>query len=176
MGSARVLSSKPLVILMKRVFLFLLFCISTSAQAECSGGAEELFQCSFDSGYQLNICLQEGAVTYMYGADGKMPELILSRRVEDVTMTPWPGIGRTFWEEINVRNQGVTYTITQWADRNDLNTLPGGAVDVVRNGEHLVRLDCVEGTVTGDFYPLFEAKQNFGQSWCHDAQAWDACG
>lgn len=143
---------------MKRFLYALVLCVPTTAAAQCTGGALEVFHCDFPSGKQVDLCLQDGVVLYQYGAPGLMPELILGRSAADVDMQPWPGAGSTIWDEVHLLNGDTTYSIARWLDRNDLTAVPEGSVSVSRGGQTIVRLECASGTVRGDLYPIYDAQ------------------
>lgn len=146
------------------------------AQEGCFGAGQPLFHCQAGAKV-LDICLQGDVLIYRFGAPGRSAELLLARKVEDVGMTPWNGIGRYLWEEISVRNGAYGYTVHYSIDR-----LAQGAPKVTagilvsKAGQTLADLSCNAGSVRqSDFYPVFEAKEALGQCWSMDSFGWGPC-
>lgn len=157
---------------------------TTPAQAEgCFGAGTELFHCTVEAGRKTaDVCLQGDVAVYRFGPTGGEADLLLARGVDDVDMTPWPGVGRTIWEDMTFHNGDHSYTISRAMDRMiakddpDQSTDMRGTVVVKKRNETLSELECDPGSVSfGDFYPLFEAKEAAGQCWDREAFAWAKC-
>lgn len=145
--------------------------------AACPVGAETLVSCTLKKGRKaLQTCLQGHEVSYAFGAKGATPDLQLSRHVSEVDLQPWPGIGRSIWEEFTVENQGVLYLVHYGFERRgeEVQSPLYGGVTVVQNGKTLAQLDCDVGSVTSAGYPLplFAAKEAVGQTYAHESQSW----
>ena len=145
-------------------FLTLLLCLSApAAWAECVNGPE-LYSCSFSQGKKaVHVCQDGKDYTYAYGRIGAAPELLLKRSLEDIHFTPWPGIGRTYWEEVQFYNKSVSYVINVTADRlSGEDSLPEGELSVMEGEERLAWLICDAGSVRANFTPLANAWHEAG--------------
>ena len=163
---------------------FLIFASVLPAQAEgCFGAGTALFHCTVEAGRKTaDVCVQGGVAVYRFGPKGGEADLLLARRAEDVDMTPWPGVGRTIWEDMTFRNGDHSYTISRAMDRmiaqDDPEQSPDmrGTVVVSKGKDTPSELECDPGSVTfGDFYPLFEAKESAGQCWNRETFEWAGC-
>ncbi len=123
------------------------------AAPACDG--ELFFSCSFSGGKKaVEVCYQDGFVNYAFGKTGELSDLRLSIPVIEAHLTPWPGIGRTIWEELTLRNGTVSYTIHAaverlWSDDADaeVQVIETGGI-IVEDGEReLARLRCDEGSI-----------------------------
>ncbi|TNF19619.1 MAG: hypothetical protein EP318_13925 [Rhodobacteraceae bacterium] len=141
-------------------------CLIAPAPALACFGAvgETLFHCTFKGGRsEARVCLQDGAAYYAFGPKGSAPEVVLARDVAAVGMAPWPGIGRTIWEEVAFGNGAYGYRLSYAIDKMAPNEPVVGTLVVTRNGEEISALTCDRGSVSAhDFYPLFEAKEAAG--------------
>lgn len=157
--------------------LFMATLLAVPAQAQCTGAAAPLFHCTTGGGAKtLSVCLQGTVAVYRFGETGRMPDLTLARRVEDVGMKPWNGIGRTLWEEVSFSNGGTDYLVSYAVERMPEGPPPAGRVIVGQGDSELADIACDTGSLSAyDFYPLFEAKQAMGQSWCMETQSWGGC-
>lgn len=147
---------------------------TTTAQAGCFGSGTSLFHCTMSNGKNaVDVCLQEGVVTYSFGKLGKTPDLLLARKEVDVSMSPWNGVGRSIYEEISFHNREYSYILGYSMDRKAQDSPLEGTLIVVEGDATAAELTCDKGSVqTADFYPLFEAKELAGQRYCPDAFLW----
>jgi hypothetical protein len=105
-------------------------------------------------GKELQLCRGDVQVSYSYGPKGSAPELALSRRVgQGADIVPWPGIGRTVWEAVRLRNDDVIYEVYAGFDKFDAvdpdkpDSRFGGVV-VMQDGKgEIAHLKCRAGTV-----------------------------
>ncbi|WP_417523519.1 hypothetical protein [Marinovum sp.] len=152
-------------------------CLPTGAAAACYGDAgTPLFHCTVEGGKtEIRVCLQGDAAYYAYGVPGKAPDIVFSRHVQDIYMTPWPGISRTYWEEVAFANGAFEYRINHSFDR--LGELKQkAALTVTRDGLQIAALTCqVEAIGVADFSPLFNAKEENGQCWDLQTRSWGSC-
>jgi len=153
-----------------------LICAGTAGSAACFGPGTPMFTCTFNGGAkQVNVCLQAGVALYSYGPTGGAPELLMGRDVIGVDMTPWNGVGRTIWEEMTLYSGVFSYILSYAIDRAPNGAAPEGRLIVGRGDSEVAELVCDAGTVDiADFYPLFEAKEAAGQTWCAETFSWGA--
>ncbi|MFD1343194.1 hypothetical protein [Litorisediminicola beolgyonensis] len=144
--------------------------------AACFGPGTDLFHCTTTKGEKaLDICLQDAVAYYRFGAVSGPAELLLADAATDVAMAPWPGIGRTIWEELTFANGHYSYTVHYGIERTPDAPPPMGGVIVRKGDEVIASVDCDPGSLTShDFYPLFQAKEAAGQVWCRDDGTWRA--
>ncbi|WP_323766263.1 MULTISPECIES: hypothetical protein [Roseobacteraceae] len=162
---------------MIRPLVLAALCLPTAAAAACFGDAgTPLFHCTVDGGEtEIRVCLQDNAAYYAYGAPGRAPDIVFSRHVQDIHLTPWPGIGRTYWEEVAFANGPFEYRINHSFDRNG--ELPAsGLLTVTRDGLQIAELRCQTGGASvADFQPLFDAKEESGQCYDLGSRVWGSC-
>lgn len=161
-----------------RRYIFATFAILATdpAYAACFGDAgTPLFHCTLKQGQaEARVCLQDGVAYYAYGPTGAAPDILLARSVTDIEMSPWPGVGRTIFEDLTFTNGAYGYRLAHQADKFE-NTITGG-LSVLRDGAVVAELTCDPDSVTvGEFYPLYEAKEAAGQCWDRDASVWGDC-
>lgn len=130
----------------------------SSLMAQCLNGPE-LFSCTFSQGKKaVHICQDGAEYTYAYGRIGQAPDLTLQRGLADLHFTPWPGIGRYFWEEVKFFNKSVTYWIRFSVDRlSEEDAVAEGELAVYEGEERLALLVCDGGSVQTNFTPLANA-------------------
>ncbi len=155
-----------------------------TASLPCEPSETLHFACTVKNGTKkVEVCHTLDEATYRFGPPGGQAELELRRPVTDVHLTPWPGIGRTIWEEVIFRNASHSYTVYGGIDRAPsedgsgeiLVTLAGGVV-VHQAEQEIAHLTCDPGSV--DFpwgTGLFEAKETAGQCYDRRRQQWHAC-
>ncbi len=122
----------------------------------------------------LDTCLAGNQLIYRYGKTNGPDELYLVRHVREVGMTPWPGVGHTFWEDFTVYNQGYGYTVYYSFDRDaDVREISAGLS--VGQGEFVIaERNCEAGSLefSGTGFPLYDAKVSAGQVWAYEKQVW----
>ncbi|WP_417712861.1 hypothetical protein [Pseudophaeobacter arcticus] len=160
-----------------RLFLCsFLFVVSVLPAVACPVGSETLVSCSLKNGSRmLTTCLQGDQVSYAFGRSGAAPDLTLQRNVRDVHMVPWPGIGRSIWEEFTFENEGTYYTVYYSLEKDpDVEQPWSGGVIVEQGGRELAHLHCDSGSVNSSGYalPLFEAKERAGQVYSLETGSW----
>lgn len=109
-------------------------------------------------GKMLHLCRSETHVSYSFGPKGGAPDLALTRPIGDgAEIVPWPGIGRTIWEAVRLRNNAVIYEVYAGFDKFDAvdDTKPDsrfGGVVVLQDGKgEIAHLKCRAGTVEYSF-------------------------
>lgn len=147
------------------------------ASAACFGPGQPLFQCSFKGGKtEVNLCIQNDIVTYMYGPKGRSPDLLLTQQSRDVYMRPWPGIGRYYWEEISLNNGAHRYGIDYSFDKMSDDEPVAATLTVSRGDKVLATLSCDPGSVQdASFLALEQQKTKSGQCWNREAEYWEFC-
>jgi hypothetical protein len=82
--------------LLHTVFLSLL---GVQSYAACLPPAEPFLSCTLRNGAKtLDVCIANDTLSYTYGPKSGPAELALTQSARDVDYEPWPGIGRTIWE------------------------------------------------------------------------------
>ncbi|WP_417724053.1 hypothetical protein [Salipiger sp.] len=159
---------------MIRLVLLALLALPATARAACFGPGEALFHCTTNGGKKaVDICRQGEVVIYRFGPATGVAEMLLVQPAAAVGMTPWPGVGRVFWEEVTFDNDRYSYTVHHATDRMDASPVTDGGVTVAKDGAALATIGCDAGSVSeGDFYPVYLAKEAAGQVWCLDTQSW----
>lgn len=136
---------------------------------------QPLFDCTFEGGSaRARVCLQDDTAYYAFGPDGGAPDLVLARKVGDIDVTPWPGIGRTVWEELTFRNGAYDYRLSYAFDKMDEEEPVSGSLFVSRDGAEIAQLTCDADSVAAyDLYPLYEAKEAGGECFT-PGEGWSA--
>lgn len=140
-----------------------------------------LFSCEMGEGRSLRVTLTDSTATYAFRHPTN--SLTLTRDVRDVHLTPWPGIGRTIWEEIVFQNAGYSYLVHASIERiypedenEEIETNVSGGIIVSRSETQIAELSCQTGSV--DFpwgTELFDAKVAAGQCYRREENLWAAC-
>ncbi|WGW03829.1 hypothetical protein [Tropicibacter oceani] len=147
------------------------------AFAECSA-ADLFLSCRIaQNGKLLEVCVEGDAVVYRYGPAGGAPELTLREAAATLGYTPWPGIGRTIWEEVRFFNGDYEYRVNGAIDKmlavEDSPEAKSGGVEVYRGAQRAAALDCAPATVRFDWTAAIgDAKRAAGLDWDPGAQAW----
>jgi len=134
-----------------------------AAWAQCQNGSE-LFSCTFSHGKKsVHICQDGSDYSYAYGRIRRAPDLFLQRGLNEIDFTPWPGIGRYYWEEVRFFNKSVSYLISFSADRlSEGESVPEGQVSVHEDDNRLALLVCDAGSVRINMTPLANAWHDAG--------------
>lgn len=149
-----------------------LLCCLGSAGLACSDPDGIFLTCQIeDSSRHLAVCVEEGAVVYRFGPVG-VPDLELAEPVETITYQPWPGIGRTIWEELTFRNGDYAYVVHAGVERRYLSAtdevipVPFGGVDVYQTGageDPIAAFRCAPETVDFPWTPaISQAREAAG--------------
>ncbi len=165
-----------------RLIVFLFLSLASGASA-CGSGELLFLSCTVDGGSKrVEVCHSAETARYSFGPDA-VPELEITRPVGDVHLTPWPGIGRTIWEEVVFLNEGHSYTVYGSIDRapppsedSDIVVTVAGGVVVSKEGAELAHLHCDDGSV--DFpwsNELYDAKEAAGQCYDPGSHEWRTC-
>lgn len=162
-----------------RAILFLLGAALTPLPGFAACDAEAaLFHCQIGK-KTLQVCETAGRLTYDFGPAGK-PELSLSVDIAQADFTPWPGIGRTMWNELAFHNDGVTYLVWSALEKQFEEDQPPplleGGVTVLQGDKDLANLTCDQGSVTSFLDTIYDMKTRIGQCYDYDTRGWRACG
>lgn len=127
---------------------------------------------------ELSVCYNDKIVTYRFGP-ASAPELVLTETVATIDFLPWPGAGRSVWEEVRFHTGNHTYAVFAGFDRlygddadTDQQNRFFGGVTVMRAGETLANLTCHPETTHAPWSGLFDAKTAAGLRWDREAQIW----
>ncbi|NVK46600.1 MAG: hypothetical protein HWE33_09890 [Rhodobacteraceae bacterium] len=133
---------------------------------------EPLFHCQFDNGKEVTLRTFEDGVSYVFGRPKTKPELFLTRTYDEIAVTPWNGVGRSIWEDLEFQNADVTYRIWGNFDRmTEAHEITGGIL-VERGEEDLARLECLPGTVIYTPFSFSDAYEAAGYCWDFDDSQW----
>lgn len=132
---------------------------ATPGLAACPEGETLFLRCDMERGGKvLQLCRSDQQVSYSYGPKGGAPELALSRSVgQGAEIVPWPGIGRTIWEAVRLRNNEVIYEVYAGFDKFDAvdpdkpDSRFGGVVVLEDTKGEVAHLKCRAGTVDYSF-------------------------
>ncbi len=156
-----------------------------TAAADCTPEQEPFMSCQIEGrNMVLSVCLTADLALYSYGPQAGPPDLTLSEPLVSVAYTPWPGVGRSIWEDVTFINGEYRYTVFAGFDRMfgneteaDHPTPHFGGVTVRQGDVQVAELACDRATVNygafgGD--PIYEAKIAAGQQWDGREQVWRA--
>ncbi len=133
-----------------------------------------------NSAKRVELCLTGDSLRYRFGT-AQNTELELIRDVAEASYTPWPGIGRTMWEELSLENAGTTYQFSSYAEKlmeegTEDQLALGTDLLVLRGEKVLAKLTCDPAQVS-DLYPVGKALHARGyclgeDGWRKGAGAW----
>jgi hypothetical protein len=152
-----------------RSLTLLLALVPLPAAAACPGG-EIIFSCQIGA-KMVELCHANDALVYSFGPEGK-PELTIAEPLETLDFTPWPGIGRYYWDAVRFRDAGFTYEVYSSIERGpDATTGREAAVTVLDGETEIARLDCDPDTASS-LEMIYDLKKSIGQCWDYDSQSW----
>lgn len=165
--------------------LFALFAFTNPAWADCEVGEMTFMSCRIENSTSiLRVCYDSQTVHYRFGAADQTPDLALSSSIAAVDYTPWPGVGRSIWEEIRFENDSYLYTVhagfERMFDEEEYEDIPhrafgGVSVTTGEDEAEVVTLSCERATVSfGWDDALFKAKNALGYAWDDRARVWVA--
>ena len=150
--------------------LALLLALAPLPAAAACPAENTVFSCQIGA-KSLDLCHSGDALVYTFGPEGK-PELTLTEPLETLDFTPWPGIGRYYWDAVRFRNAGFTYEIYSSIERGpDATTGRLAELSVLEGDTELARLTCDEGTA-GSLEMIYDLKKSIGQCWDYDSESW----
>ncbi|MBE2278345.1 MAG: hypothetical protein IAE87_18850 [Rhodobacteraceae bacterium] len=161
---------RPAIAAAAAIPLVLATMLPAVALAACPG--EVLLSCPIGRKH-LELCLTPEAVLYSFGPKGN-PELKLAVPVTEAAYQPWPGVGRTIWDSVQLFNGGITYEVWTSIDRDDPAALWEGGINVLKGEALQAELTCAAGSVTNDLTAIFAAKEAAGQCWSFDNLRWQS--
>lgn len=164
----------------------LAFCwfVVPSVALACAPGETLHFFCTFQNGTkEVTVCHDDRTALYRFGAKGRAPELTIEQDVARLAYTPWPGIGRTIWEEVTFETAGHSYTVFASIDReppadgaHDIVVTVSGGIVVARGDDSLATLTCDPGSVAFPWgTALFDAKEAAGMCYDPATRNWSTC-
>ncbi|WIV52320.1 hypothetical protein QQG91_15160 (plasmid) [Marivivens sp. LCG002] len=153
---------------------------ATQVFAGCPQGTEAFNTCQIEGrNTEVAVCFDDRNVSYSYGSIGSPPELELSSPVERVDFEPWPGLGRSIYEEVTFYNGDYSYTVgggfeRPFSDEEAQQELRRfGWVEVMHLGEQIAYFECRPETVTYGFGGgLYDLKVAANQSWDQYSLSW----
>ncbi|MGZ8215878.1 hypothetical protein [Methylomagnum sp.] len=126
--------------------------IATAAQAACDPKSENLFACTVKkSGKRVEVCATATAIQYSFGKPKAKPELALSVPKNQASTYQWEGFGRVMAYSVNLPNGEVEYRVYAGSEKATEENPDGtsfAGVHVVKNGQQIAEIQCVDGTVT----------------------------
>lgn len=139
-----------------------------------SMAAEVIFQCSVKDGTKTIEITQSGRdIYYAFGPKGA-PELELKGDVVSA-FTPWPGVGRNYFESVTFFNGRYSYEVFYSFDRLDLDKPAEAGVTAYRDDEQFNDLSCDAGSIRQDFGAVAKEMERVGLCWEFDTRKWAAC-
>ncbi|MCV6594716.1 MAG: hypothetical protein OIF48_17330 [Silicimonas sp.] len=137
--------------------------------------AEPYFACEF--GQDRDVTVTHDAETARYAFRHPTNSLTLTRPFAQIDYTPWPGMGRTIWEEIGFDNAGYRYTVFAGIDRDpEVTNGRSGGIIVSKDGREIVRLDCRPDSINFPWSTsLLEAMEAAGRCLDIGSQSWIDC-
>lgn len=130
--------------------LVLLMPGQASAQAgeACGTAGTLLMHCTFDRGAkQVGVCLTDDIVSYQFGPDLSVPELLLSSSFADLDYVPYGWASNTIHEGVMFRNGNTTYEVYASIPRGpDAGAAEGGILVTSPDGSR-TDLSCDQGSV-----------------------------
>ncbi len=156
-----------------RIFATAFWVSQLAAPALASTHVDQpLFECTVLNGAKtLAVTVNPPFVYYSFGPEAA-PEIVIEKTISDVGVTPWNGVGRSIFEEIEFLVGGHFYRVYHNFDRND--HVHSGGVSVWRGDEELISIACDKGTTTvdGGVFGFLDLKQDAGFCWDFDALEW----
>ncbi|WP_299546766.1 hypothetical protein [uncultured Tateyamaria sp.] len=116
----------------------------------------------------ITVCAGEGQATYAFGPLNA-PELELVMPLGQVQARPWPGVGRSIWEDITFENAGTRYTAWISVDRMAEDLPATGGVIVSHGDQKLADLTCNADTANVGIFSIADAMQAAGYCADHDS-------
>ena len=157
-----------------RTALAVFLCSASPVLAACAVPGGTVLSCTTGGGAKaLDVCIAGSDISYRYGPRGAAPELSLNAHVAQVEHQPWPGIGRTIWENTTFRNGSYAYEVYAAFDKID--QTDSGGVTVYRGGSEIASVTCDPGSVTLGMWAVSDAKQAHGVCWDLNSHSWGRC-
>jgi len=150
--------------------------LPVSGYAQCADNERSVLECTFKKGKKtVSVCISGDSIFYEYGKTGAKPDLRLVENIRDVDHLPWPGIGRSIWNETTFYNAEYSYSIYMSMDRmSDEHPIDAGIV-VAKAGKELARLECDKKNLKLGLFEVSDTKKQFGQCWDMEREKWRAC-
>lgn len=164
---------------MRAVLALLVF--TNPAWARCPDASDTFLSCQIDdTARRLEVCIASDTLTYSFGPPGA-PELTMTETAARIDYRPWPGVGRTIYEEVTFENAGYRYVVFGGIERDyddtDEEIIPTqfGGVTVHEGASEtpIAGFTCAEGATEFPWtMGLSDAKAAAGLAWDHYEHTW----
>ena len=124
-------------------------CLCAPAPAFAIGTCPSpVFFCKMEkSGKAVSVCETGSQLTYEYGPLAGEAELVLSVDRSSAIVTPWNGMGSTYWSTLEIPNGDWSYMLSVSYDRENSDDKGQGSLTVLRDGTERKRFGCIPETV-----------------------------
>lgn len=107
-----------------------------------------VFACTLaKSGKQVQVCQHGDHVVYEFGPAQGAAELRFRQPLSAVPITPWNGMGWTYWSSMDLHNGAWTYRLSSSYERGQPDVPGQGSITLLRNGKESQRMACVPETL-----------------------------
>ena len=123
--------------------------LSATLQAQAITPCDQpVFACTLaTSGKQVQVCQHGEHVVYEFGPAQAAAELRLRRPLSAVPITPWNGMGWTYWSSMELHNGAWTYRLSSSYERDKPDAPGQGSITLLRNGKEVQRMACIPETL-----------------------------
>jgi hypothetical protein len=95
---------------MKYCLIIIAALFSAGVFAKCENGSKTVFLCTTPKGKQIELCDAGKIIEYSFGKPHKA-EIIIRVPRNQVTMTPWNGMGSFMNTHVNIPNKTTVYSV-----------------------------------------------------------------
>lgn len=124
---------------------------TTTAYSACDAKSTLWFSCTTkNAGKRIEVCADASTVRYSFGKPKAKPEMALSVPKSQASTYQWGGIGRAMTYSVNLPNGDTEYRVYAGSEKATEDTPDGtsyAGVHVVKNGQQIAEVQCVESTV-----------------------------
>lgn len=125
--------------------IFLASTLQAQAITPCD---QPVFACTLaQSGKQVQVCQHDDHLVYEFGPAQAAAELRLRRPLRAVPITPWNGMGWTYWSSMDWHNGAWTYRLSSSYERGQPDAPGQGSITLLRSGKEVQRMACVPETL-----------------------------
>jgi hypothetical protein len=129
------------------------------AFAHCAANEETVIDCAIGD-KRLSLCVASDATLIYSFENNKTIELRLVDGPRAYQFRPWPGIGRTIWENVTFTRGPFAYQVYSSFDKMSHETQSG--VSVLRGDTEIASLSCDEDAGAFPFDPVSDALTRAG--------------
>ena len=170
--------SKPgkLYRLMFRTLIIITFLSQFLTQpALAQDEVEDILRCKIlDADKYLSVQLEGQNLIYRFSRSDEL-ELELNAAAIDA-YTPWPGVGRNYYEAVTFENSGYIYEVYYTVDRLDLEKPAEAGLIVSKEDEVLTHLICDQNSLLiQQLTELSGMLADRGLCWSYDTHEWQIC-